>query len=75
MGVAVGWDLTLHMLAKYLAGESFDPAAWESTDEAKDYARRSAEAWGGVVQKTWGGSDEDIAAAVAFANSNFAPEE
>lgn len=30
---------------------------------------------GEVVQKAWGTSDDDIAAAVAFANSHFAPEE
>ena len=75
LGVAVGWDLTLHMLGKHLSGETFDPVAWESTDEAKEYAQRASEAWGEVVQKAWGTSDEDIAAAVAFANSHFAPEE
>lgn len=75
IGVAVGWDLTLHMLGKHLSGEEFDPVAWESTDEAKEYAQRASEAWGEVVQKAWGTSDEDIAAAVAFANSHFAPEE
>ena len=75
LGVAVGWELTLHMLGKHLSGETFDPVAWESTDEAKEYAQRASEAWGEVVQKAWGTSDEDIAAAVAFANSHFAPEE
>lgn len=75
IGVAVGWDLTLHMLGKRLAGEAFDPVTWESTDEAKEYAKGASEAWGEVVQKAWGTSDDDIAAAVAFANSHFAPEE
>lgn len=75
LGVAVGWDLTLHMLGKQLSGETFDPVAWESTDEAKEYAQRASEACGEVVQKAWGTSDEDIAAAVAFDNSHFAPEE
>ena len=75
IGVAVGWDLTLQMLGKYLSGEAFDPVAWESTDEAKKYAKCASEAWGEVVQKAWGTSDDDIAAAVAFANSHFAPEE
>ena len=75
IGVAVGWDLTLQMLGKYLSGEAFDPVAWESTDEAKEYAKCASEAWGEVVQKAWGTSDDDIAAAVAFANSHFAPEE
>lgn len=49
--------------------------AWESTDEAKEYAKCASEAWGEVVQKAWGTSDDDIAAAVAFANLHFAPEE
>lgn len=74
IGVAVGWDLTLNMLGKYLAGESFDPAAWENTEEAKEYAKGASEAWGEVIQKAWGTSDDDIAAAIAFANSHFAPE-
>lgn len=75
IGVAVGWDLTLQMLSMYLAGESFDPVTWESTDEAKDYARGASAAWGEVIQQAWGTSDEDIAGAIAFANSHFAPEE
>ncbi|MDN6137879.1 SRPBCC domain-containing protein [Corynebacterium sp.] len=75
IGVAVGWELTLHMLGKHLSGEAFDPVTWESTDEAKEYAKGASEAWGEVVQKAWGTSDDDIAAAVAFANSHFASEE
>lgn len=44
IGVAVGWDLTLHMLGKHLSGEAFDPVTWESTDEAKEYAKSASEA-------------------------------
>src|SRR5699024_3221114 len=75
LGVAVGWELTLHMLGKHLSGETFDPEAWENTDEAKEYAQRASEACGEGVQKASGTSDEDLAAAVAVANSALAPEE
>lgn len=39
IGVAVGWDLTLHMLGKHLSGEAFDPVTWESTDEPRSTQR------------------------------------
>lgn len=73
IGVGVGWDLTLIGLDLFLSGTSFDPATWEDTPEAKEFATRACHAWGPVIQDAWGTSDDDIAAAIAFALSNYAP--
>lgn len=73
IGVGVGWDLALVELDLHLNGVTFDPPAWESTSEATDYATRASHAWGPVIQEAWGTSDEDLAAAIAFAVSHFAP--
>lgn len=74
IGIGGGWDLTLLGLDKYLRGETFDPATWEATPEARQYATRSCHEWGTVIQAAWGTSDEDIAAAIEFGVQHFAPE-
>ena len=51
IGVAVGWDLTLNMLGKYLAGEYFDPAAWENSEDAKEYAKSASSAWARLFRR------------------------
>ena len=61
-----GWDLTLFALDLFLNGTRFDPATWEDTPEAKEFATRSCQAWGPPIQAAWGTSDDDIAAAIAF---------
>lgn len=73
IGAGVGWDLALVELEKFLDGTAFDPATWEDTAEAKEFATRACRAWGPVIQDAWGTSDDDIAAAIAFAVSHFAP--
>ncbi len=73
IGVGVGWDLALVELDLFLDGTAFDPQTWEDTAEAKEFATRSCHAWGQVIQDAWGTSDDDIAAAIAFAVSHFAP--
>jgi len=74
IGIGGGWDLALLGLDLYLRGTALDPATWEDDPEVKEFARRCCHAWGTVVQAAWGTSDEDIAAAVAFAVQTFAPE-
>src|SRR5258708_14355359 len=47
--VGVGWDLILMGLALHLASgaaaDKAEAAAWSGSEEGKDFARRSAEAW------------------------------
>ncbi len=74
IGIGGGWDLTLLGLDLFLRGAEFDPATWEDTPEAKDFATRSCHAWGPVIQAAWGTSDDDIGAAIAFGVQHFAPE-
>ncbi|MEU4693850.1 SRPBCC domain-containing protein [Actinoplanes sp. NPDC023714] len=73
IGIGGGWDLTVLGLDLHLRGAAIDPATWEDTAEAKDYATRSCHAWGAAIQKAWGGTDEEIAAAVAFGVQHYAP--
>lgn len=74
IGIGTGWDIALLGLTLLLAGVTFDPATWEDSEEVKGYAIGCCTAWGNAVQTAWAVSDDDIAAAVAFAASNFAPE-
>ena len=74
IGIGGGWDLTLLALDLFLNGTRFDPATWEDTPEAKEFATRSCQAWGPPIQAAWGTSDDDIAAAIAFGVQQFAPE-
>lgn len=74
IGIGTGWDLALLGLDQYLRGTPFDPATWEDQPEVREYARRCCHAWGAAIQRAWGTSDDDIAAAVAFAVAQYAPE-
>ncbi|MBL6274837.1 SRPBCC family protein [Micromonospora fiedleri] len=74
IGIGGGWDLTLVALGMFLNSVSFDCATWEDTPEAKKFAAASCHAWAPVVQATWGTSDDDIAAATAFAVQHYFPE-
>ena len=74
IGIGGGWDLALLGLDMFLREVPFDPATWEDTREAKEFATRSCHAWGHVIQTAWGTSDDDIAAAIAFGVQHFAPE-
>lgn len=74
IGIGGGWDLTLLGLDLFLRGAPVDPATWEGTPEAREFATRSCHRWGAVIQDAWGTSDEDIAAAIAFGVRHFAPE-
>lgn len=75
IGIGGGWDITLLGLDLHLRGADLDPATWEGTPEAKDFATRSCHAWGALIQRAWGIGDEDIAAAIAFGVAHYAPPE
>ena len=51
----------------------FDPATWENNPEEKEFTARGCHAWGPAVQAAWDTSDDDLAAAVAFAVRHYAP--
>ena len=74
IGIGGGWDLALLGLDLFLHDVQFDPATWEDMPEAKEFATRSCEAWAPAIQAAWGTSDDDIAAAIAFAVQHFAPQ-
>ncbi|MDG4790295.1 SRPBCC domain-containing protein [Micromonospora sp. WMMD1102] len=74
IGIGVGWDLALLGLDLFLRDVEFDPASWQHTPEARDFATRGCHAWGRAVQVAWGTSDDDVATAVAFATQHFVPE-
>jgi uncharacterized protein YndB with AHSA1/START domain len=74
IGIGGGWDISLLGLDLFLGGVDFDVATWEDTAEVTQFATHSCRAWGSAVQAAWGTSDEDIAAAVAFAQQHFAPQ-
>ncbi|MER5419019.1 SRPBCC domain-containing protein [Streptosporangium roseum] len=73
IGIGTGWDLALLGLDLHLRGEGLDPATWENAPDVKEFAVRSSQAWGQAIQVAWGTSDDDIAAAVAFATQHYAP--
>ena len=66
--VGVGWDMGLLGLGLYLrTGKTVgDPVAWQLSDEGRDFATRSSEAWGAANEAA--GADPD-AAATAVANT------
>ncbi|MFD6756181.1 MULTISPECIES: SRPBCC family protein [Micromonospora] len=74
IGIGGGWDLALLGLDLFLHGVSVDPATWEDTPEVKEFAIRSCQAWAPAIQAAWGTSDDDIAAAIAFAVQHYAPD-
>ncbi|MFC7546874.1 SRPBCC family protein [Plantactinospora sp. GCM10030261] len=74
IGIGCGWDLALLGLDLLLRGAPFDPVTWQDSPEVKEFAVRSAHAWGSAIQAAWGTGDDDIAAAIAFAVQHFAPE-
>ncbi|WP_238008521.1 SRPBCC family protein [Dactylosporangium sp. AC04546] len=72
IGIGCGWDLALLGLDLFLHGVQFD-ATWQDTPEGREFATRSCHAWGPAIQTAWATSDDDIAAAIAFAVQHFAP--
>ncbi|GAA2746869.1 SRPBCC domain-containing protein [Kitasatospora cinereorecta] len=73
--VGVGWDLTLLGLGLFLAGRPVAPAeaaAWQDTDEARDFITRSSAAWG-AAHLAAGAGPEAAAASVAATTAFYAP--
>jgi uncharacterized protein YndB with AHSA1/START domain len=60
--VGVGWDMGVLGLALYLATGSTvdDPTAWQLSDEGRDFATRSSQAWGAASIAS--GTDPEAAA-------------
>jgi uncharacterized protein YndB with AHSA1/START domain len=72
--VGVGWDHGLLGLALHLEGGSVgDPEAWQLSDEGREFATRSSEAWGAANEAA--GADPAAAArAVANTTAFYAPD-
>lgn len=72
--VGVGWDMGVLGLTLHLEGGSVgDPIAWQVSDEGRDFATRSSEAWG-AANRAAGASAEAAARAVANTTAFYAPE-
>ncbi|GAA2258838.1 SRPBCC family protein [Streptomyces amakusaensis] len=68
--VGVGWDLALLGLDLHLLGRPVgDPAAWQVSDEAREFIARSAERWGAAHRAS--GAPEDVAASAARETTAF----
>jgi uncharacterized protein YndB with AHSA1/START domain len=72
--VGVGWEMGLLGLTLHLRGGSVgDPLAWQLSDEGREFAMRSSEAWGKANRAA--GADPTVAAqAVANTTAFYAPE-
>jgi uncharacterized protein YndB with AHSA1/START domain len=72
--VGVGWEGGVLGLALHLRGESIDdPSTWMVSDEARDFYRRSSQAWG-EASRAAGAGDETVARNVAATTQFYAPD-
>jgi uncharacterized protein YndB with AHSA1/START domain len=72
--VGVGWDLMMLGLGLHLSGDTIDDlAAWQESDEAREFMTRSSEAWGEAYGASGAPSDV-VAAAVRGTTGFYAPE-
>jgi uncharacterized protein YndB with AHSA1/START domain len=72
--VGVGWDLMMLDLGLHLSGDTIDDlAAWQESDEAREFMTRSSEAWGEAYGASGAPSDV-VAAAVRSTTGFYAPE-
>jgi uncharacterized protein YndB with AHSA1/START domain len=72
--VGVGWDLMMLGLGLHLSGDTIDDlAAWQESDEAREFMTRSSEAWGEAYGASGAPSDV-VAAAVRSTTGFYAPE-
>jgi uncharacterized protein YndB with AHSA1/START domain len=71
--VGVGWDLTMIGLGRHLlTGAAVDPkdaAAWQASEEGKDFVRRSSDEWGQASIAA--GADETAARSAASRTTAF----
>ncbi|WP_432097483.1 SRPBCC family protein [Streptomyces sp. bgisy100] len=71
--VGVGWDMGLLGLYLHLRGSSIDdPAAWQESDEAREFMTRSSAAWG-VAHAASGAAPEAVEAAVRGTTEAYVP--
>lgn len=72
--VGVGWEGGLLGLELHLRGGSVgDPMAWQMSEEGRDFATRSSQAWG-VAYEASGADPSAVAQAVANTTAFYAPE-
>jgi uncharacterized protein YndB with AHSA1/START domain len=71
--VGVGWDGALLGLALHLRGSSVgDPEAWQLSEEGREFATKSSEAWG-AANRAAGADPAAAARAVANTTAFYAP--
>jgi uncharacterized protein YndB with AHSA1/START domain len=71
--VGVGWDMGLLGLVLHLRGGTVgDPIAWQASDEGREFATRSSEAWG-AANKVAGADPEWVERGVANTTAFYAP--
>jgi len=72
--VGVGWDMGVLGLSLHLQGGSVDdPEAWQLSDEGREFATRSSEAWGEANRAA--GADPEVAArGVENTTAFYAPD-
>lgn len=69
----VGWDLHLLTLARFLAdGETLDHEEFRNLPEGREFARRSAAAWG-EAHLAAGGDPDQVASAVDATTAFYVP--
>lgn len=69
----VGWDLHLFTLARFLAdGETLDHKEFRNLPEGREFARRSAVAWG-EAHLAAGGDPDQVASAVEATSKFYVP--
>jgi uncharacterized protein YndB with AHSA1/START domain len=73
--VGPGWDGAFLALALHVAGEaSDDPVAAANSPEAREFTRRSVDAWEATVTSSGTATPEEIAAGREMALAQFAPD-
>jgi uncharacterized protein YndB with AHSA1/START domain len=72
--VGVGWEMGLLGLALHLTGGSVgDPIAWQMSEEGRDFATRSSEAWG-AANAAAGADPAAAGRAAANTTAFYAPD-
>jgi uncharacterized protein YndB with AHSA1/START domain len=72
--VGVGWDMAMLGLGLHLSGGGSvgDPVAWQLSDEGRDFARQSSDAWG-AAHLAAGAEPDAVERAVAGTFAFYAP--
>jgi uncharacterized protein YndB with AHSA1/START domain len=72
--VGVGWDQVLLGLGLHVRGASVgDPTAWQLSDEGREFATQSSNAWGEAYLAS-GADAEEVARAVRESTAFYAPD-